>query len=112
MYSLGHQRHEMQYTMFSDLQAKHSRMVVELLGPHGVRCVHASAAAGMSTCENSWFFCLGPARGVYLDISQGEIVMMCTYRWSGEDCCSRKVCHQDVEVVKQNVFSARSQGVV
>ena len=34
MYSWGHRRHEMQYTTFSDLQVKRSRMVVELLGPH------------------------------------------------------------------------------
>ena len=34
MYSWGHRRHEMQYTTFSDLQVKCSRMVVALLGPH------------------------------------------------------------------------------
>ena len=33
MYSWGHWRQEMQYTMFSDLQVKRSQMVVELLGP-------------------------------------------------------------------------------
>ena len=70
MYSWGHRRHEMQYTTFSDLQVKRSRMVVELLGPHTWtldvgRCVEASAAAGMSACESSWYFCLGPVRSVY-----------------------------------------------
>ena len=34
MYSWGHRRHEMQYTTFSDLQVKCSRIVVALLGPH------------------------------------------------------------------------------
>ena len=37
---------------------------------------------------------------------------MCNYRWSWEDCCSRRVCGQDIEVVKQNVFNSRSQGMV
>ena len=37
---------------------------------------------------------------------------MCNYRWSWEDCCSHRVCRKDVEVVEQNVFNARSQGVV
>ena len=54
MYSCGH---EMQYTMFSDLQVKGSRMVVDLLGPHTWTLddvsVWARAAAGMSTCGSS-----------------------------------------------------------
>ena len=29
-----------------------------------------------------------------------EIATMCNYRCSWEDCCSRRVCRQDVEVVK------------
>ena len=33
IYSWGHRRHETQYTTFSDLQVKCSRMVVEFLGP-------------------------------------------------------------------------------
>ena len=33
MYSLGHRRHKMQYTTFSDLLVKYLRMVVEQFGP-------------------------------------------------------------------------------
>jgi hypothetical protein len=102
IYSGGHRRHEMQHTTFSDLQVKCSRMMVE----------QASAAAGMSTCESSWYLCLGPVGGVYQDVFQAAIASMCNYRWSWEDCCSRRVSRQDVKVVKQNVLNTRTQGVV
>ena len=65
-------------------------------------CVQASAAAGMSTCESPWYLCLGG--GVYQDISQASIASMCNYRWSWEDCCSRRVSREDLEVVIRNVL--------
>ena len=74
-------------------------------------CVQASAAAGMSTCQSSLFLCLGPVRGVYLDIAQAEIASMCNFRWSWEDCSCR-VSREDRKVVKQNVLNARTQRVV
>ena len=69
-----------------------------------------SAVAEMSTCDRSWYLCLGPDRGVYQDISQAAIASMCSCRWIWENCCSQRVSRQDVKVVKQNALNVRLMG--
>jgi len=90
-------------------------MVVELLGPHTwtLDVVHRQVwQQGCRHAKVPWYLCLGPARGLYQDISQTANASRCNYRWSWEDCSSPRVSCQDDKVVKQTLLDERTKEVV
>ena len=95
---------KMQYTMLSDLQVKRSWMVVELLGPQTWTLDDVYRQVRQRGCRHAKV----PGISVW-DLSEVCTRTSRRLRWrrcvitggAGKIVCSRRVCRQDVEVVKQ-----------